>query len=108
MRHLGHLVSGPPPRPTWVLGVPTLISPTLSVIFLLLMPLPLYRTIGPRSHLVLNRRPCICNPVPYSRRDPLSLHADSRPSSLTVRPFVPMSYEAQRLCPSILYRYFFG
>ena len=84
--HPGHPVGRPPPRPTWVLRVPTLIFLTLSVIFLLLMSLPLYRTIVPRPHLVPDRRPCICGPVPHSGCNPLSFHADSCPSSLLSGP----------------------
>src|SRR5882724_5602034 len=54
--------------------------------------------------LVPNRRLCICGPVPHSRHNPLSLHADSCHSSLTVWPCVPMSYEAKKLGVSFLYR----
>src|SRR5882724_9140230 len=61
----------------------------------LLMPLLLYRTVVLRPFIVPDRRPCICGPVPHSRHDPLSFHVDSRLSFLTIRPCVPMSYEAQ-------------
>src|SRR5882724_618596 len=104
MRHTGRLVSGPPPRCSWALRVSTLIFLTLSALFLLLMPLPFYRTVVPRPRLVPDRKPHIACPVPHSRRHPLSLHADSRHSSLTVRPRVPMSYEAQQRGVSLLYR----
>src|SRR5882724_10139266 len=104
MRHPGCLIGRPPPWPTWVLRVSTLIFLTLSAIFLLLMPLLLHRTVVLRPHIVPDWRPCICGPVPHSHHDPLSFHVDSRLSSLTVRPCVPMSYEAQRLCLSVLYR----
>src|SRR5882724_7702587 len=93
----GHLLGRPPPRPTWVLRVPTLVSSFLLALFLLLMPLSLHRTIVPRPCLVPDRRPHICGPVPHSRRKPLSLHAGSHRSSLTVRPCVLMSYKAQQL-----------
>src|SRR5882724_10036698 len=97
MRHTGHLVGRPPPRHACALGVPTLIFLNLLALFLLLMPLPPYRTIVPRPRLVPDWKPHIACPVPHSRRHPLSLHADSRHSSLTVQSCVPMSYEAQRL-----------
>src|SRR5882724_12970999 len=67
----------------------------LLAIFLLLMPIPLHRTIAPRPWLVPDRRPHICGPVPHFGCN--SLHADSHHSSLTIPPCVPMSYEAQRL-----------
>src|SRR5882724_9419758 len=94
----------PPPQPTWVLRVPTLVFLILSALFLLLMPLLLHRTVAPRPSLVPNLRPCICGPVPHSHCDPLSLHADSRHSSPTIQPCVPMSYEAQQLNVYFLYR----
>src|SRR5882724_6759507 len=102
--HTHRLISRPPPWLAWVLGVPTLVPLILSAHFLLLMPLPLYRTIVPRPHLIPDWKLHIACPVPHSRRHPLSLHADSCHSSLTVRPFVPMSYEAQRHGVSLLYR----
>src|SRR5882724_12272391 len=104
MHHTGHLISRPPPRHAWALRVSTLIFLTLSALFLLLMPLLPYRTVVPRPHLIPDRKPHIAFPVPHSRRHPLSLHADSRYSPLTVRPCVPMSYEAQRRGVSLLYR----
>src|SRR5882724_2916294 len=104
MRHIGHLVGRPPPQHAWALRVSTLIFLTLSALFLLLMPLPLYRTVVPRPRLIPNWKLHIACPVPHSRRHPLSLHADSCHSSLTVRPRVPMSYEAQRRGVSLLYR----
>src|SRR5882724_11252618 len=94
MCHPDCLIGRPPPRLAWVLGVPTLVPLILSARFLLLMPLLLYRTMVPRPHLIPNREPHIACPVPHSRHHPLSLHADSRHSSLNVRPCVPMSYEA--------------
>jgi len=104
MRHTGRLVGRPPPWRAWALGVSTLIFLTLLAFFLLLMPLPPYRIIVPRPHLVSDQKPHIACPVPHSRRHPLSLHADSRQSSLTVRPCVPMSYKAQQRGVSRLYR----
>src|SRR5882724_2624094 len=68
--HTGHLIGRPPPRLAWVLGVPTLVPLILSARFLLLMPLPLYRTIVPRPHLIPNREPHIACPVPHSHRHP--------------------------------------
>src|SRR5882724_1224690 len=59
-----------------------------------------HETVVLRPHIVPDRRPCICGPVPHSCRDPLSFHADSHLSFLTVQPCVLMSYEAQRLCLS--------
>src|SRR5882724_3567343 len=99
-----HAPHRPPPQLAWVLGFPTLVPLILSACFLLLIPLLLYRTIVPRPHLIPDRELHIACPVPHSRRHPLSLHVDSRHSSLTVRPCVPMSYEAQRLNVSLLYR----
>ena len=78
--------------------------PFLLALFRFLMPLPLHRTVVPRPCLIPNWRPCLGGPVPHSSRDPLSLHADSRCSSLTFWPCVLMSYEAQRLGVSFLYR----
>src|SRR5882724_378166 len=96
MRHTGCLISRPPPRRAWVLGVPTLVPLILSAHFFLLIPLLLYRTIVPRPRLIPDRKPHIACPVSLPRHHPLSLHADSRHISLTIRPCVPMLYEAQR------------
>src|SRR5882724_11725029 len=46
-------------------------------------------------------------PCPSFSLPPSSLHADSRHSSLTVRPCVPMLYKSQRHGGSLLYRQFF-
>src|SRR5882724_6120862 len=62
--------------------------PFLLATFLLLMPLLLHRTITPRPCLVPDWRLCVCGPVPHFSRDPLSLHADSHCSSLTLCPDV--------------------
>src|SRR5882724_2666057 len=89
--HTGHLLGRPPPRLAWVLGVLTFVPLILSARFLLLMPLLLYRTVVPRPRLIPDRESHIAFPVPHSHHHPLSLHADSCHSSLTVRPCVPMS-----------------
>jgi len=104
MCHIGCLISRPPPQPTWVLRVPTLIYLLLFALYYLLMPLLLHRTVVPMPSLIPDWRPHICSPVSHSHRYPFSLHVDSQSSSLTIQPFVPMSYEAQRLCVSFVYK----
>src|SRR5882724_7438891 len=94
----------PPPQPTWVLRVLTLIFLLLSAPYYLLMPLLLHRTIVPTPSLIPDQRPHICSPVSHSHHYPHSLHVDSHHSSLTLRPSVPMSYEAQRFCVSFVYK----
>src|SRR5882724_6465390 len=72
MHHLWHLISRPPSRQAWDLGVPTLIpfnhantsliAPQCSYTYLFSFP---------------TRRLIVCTPVPSSHPHPLLLHVDS-------------------------------
>jgi len=67
MRHLGHPLAGTSPAHLGLEGSnPHLL--TLSVIFLLLMPLPLYRTVG-LGLILFSIAALYMQPVPYSHRD---------------------------------------